>query len=124
MTKPVAVFRLRVIRDPGHTVRLDENSHLVLFPSSRAGISPHGRYQPNGQWRHLEVDARSTGRDWVWLQPYMAAGCRLVTMLVGSRGRVGLITPTPNGHLPVLFGGPFHVQLEEWGFVRWIGQLE
>ena len=35
---------------------------------------------------------------------YMA-GCRLVTMLVGSRGRVGLVTPTPNGHLPALFGG-------------------
>ena len=32
-------------------------------------------------------------------------------MLVGSRGRVGLVTPTPNGHLPALFGGPFHVQL-------------
>jgi hypothetical protein len=41
------------------------------------------------------------------------AGCRLVTMLVWSRGRVGLVTPTPNGHLPALFGGPFHVQ--NWG---------
>ena len=40
---------------------------------------------------------------------YMA-GCRLVTMLVGSRGRVGLVTPTPSGYLPALFGGPFHVQ--------------
>ena len=54
---------------------------------------------------------------------YMA-DCRLVTMLVGSRGRVGLVTPTPNGHLPALFEGPFHVQLEEWIFVRWIGALE
>jgi hypothetical protein len=54
---------------------------------------------------------------------YMA-GCRLATVLVGSRGRVGLVTPTPNGHLPALFGGPFHVQLGEWGFVRWIGPLE
>jgi hypothetical protein len=54
---------------------------------------------------------------------YMA-GYRLVTMLVGSRGRVGLVTPTPNGHLPALFGGPFHVQLGEWVFVRWIGPLE
>ena len=52
------------------------------------------------------------------------AGCRLVAMLVGSRGRVGLVTPTPNGHLPALFGGPFHVQLGEWIFVRWIGPLE
>jgi hypothetical protein len=33
MTKPVAVFRSRVIGDPRHTIRLDENSHLVLFPS-------------------------------------------------------------------------------------------
>ena len=33
MTKPVAVFRSRVIEDSRHTVRLDENSHLVLFPS-------------------------------------------------------------------------------------------
>jgi hypothetical protein len=33
MTKPVAVFRSKVIGDPRHTVRLDENSHLVLFPS-------------------------------------------------------------------------------------------
>jgi hypothetical protein len=54
---------------------------------------------------------------------YMAC-CRLVTMLVGSRGRVGLVTPTPNGHLPALLGGPFHVQLGEWVFVRWTGPLE
>jgi hypothetical protein len=56
---------------------------------------------------------------------YMA-GFRLVTMLVGARarGRVGLVTPTPNGHLPALFGGPFHVQLGEWPFFRWIGPLE
>jgi hypothetical protein len=33
MTKPVAVFRSGVIGDPRHTARLDENSHLVLFPS-------------------------------------------------------------------------------------------
>jgi hypothetical protein len=52
------------------------------------------------------------------------SGCRLVNMLVGPRGRVGLVTPTPNGHLPALFGGPFHVQLGEWVFVRWIGPLE
>ena len=54
------------------------------------------------------------------------AGSWLVTMLVGARarGRVGLVTPTPNGHLPALFGGPFHVQLREWVFVRWIGPLE
>ena len=33
MTKPVAVFRSVVIGDSRYTVRLDENSHLVLFPS-------------------------------------------------------------------------------------------
>jgi hypothetical protein len=33
------------------------------FPLS-AGIPPHGRYQPHGQRRHLEVDA--TGRDRVY----------------------------------------------------------
>jgi hypothetical protein len=33
MTKPVAVFRSEVITDSRHSVRLDENSHLVLFPS-------------------------------------------------------------------------------------------
>jgi hypothetical protein len=41
------------------------------------------------------------------------ASCQLITILVGSRGRVGLVTPTPSGHLPALFGGPFHVQLGE-----------
>jgi hypothetical protein len=44
------------------------------------------------------------------------AGCRLVTVLVGSRGRVGLVTPIPNGHLPALFGGPFHAKPGEWFF--------
>ena len=33
MTKPVAVFRSGVIEDSRHTARLDENGHLVLFPS-------------------------------------------------------------------------------------------
>jgi hypothetical protein len=41
------------------------------------------------------------------------AGCRLVTVLVESRDRVELVTPTPNGHLPTLFGDQFHVQLGE-----------
>jgi hypothetical protein len=31
--KPVAPFCSGVIGDPRHTVKLDENSHLVLFPS-------------------------------------------------------------------------------------------
>jgi hypothetical protein len=116
VTKPVAAFGSGVIGDSRNTVRLDENSHLMLFPLS-ASISPHGRYQPHDQWRHLEVDATPAGIGYM-------AGCRLVTMLVGSRGRVGSVTPTPHGHLPALFGGPFHVQLGEWMFVRWIGPLE
>jgi hypothetical protein len=33
MTKPVAVFRSGAIGDSRHTIRLDENIHLVLFPS-------------------------------------------------------------------------------------------
>jgi hypothetical protein len=33
MTKPVAVVRSVVIEDSRYTVRLDEISHLVLFPS-------------------------------------------------------------------------------------------
>jgi hypothetical protein len=33
MTKPVAAFRSVVIGYPRHTVRFDENSYLVLFPS-------------------------------------------------------------------------------------------
>jgi hypothetical protein len=52
------------------------------------------------------------------------AGWRLVDMLLGSRDLVRLVTPTPNGHLPALFGGPFHVQLGEWVCVRRIGPLE
>jgi hypothetical protein len=55
---------------------------------------------------------------------WLVVGWLSVILLVGSRGRVGLVTPTPNGHLPALFGGPFHVQLGEWIFVRWIGPLE
>jgi hypothetical protein len=113
MTKPVAVFRSAVIEDSRHMSVPPASMKTAIwcyFPLS-AGISPHGRYQPHGQWRHLEVDA--TGRDRAYV-----AGCWLVNMLVGSRRRVELVTPTPNGHLPALFGGPFHVQLGEWGFVR------
>jgi hypothetical protein len=40
MTKPVAVFRSVVIGDSRCAVRLDANSHLVIFPSfSRCIIS-------------------------------------------------------------------------------------
>jgi hypothetical protein len=71
------------------------------FPLS-ASISPHGRYQPHGQWRHLEADA--TGRDRVY--GWLSVGYR-----VSGVSRLGRV-----GHLPALFGGPFHVQLGEWGF--------
>jgi hypothetical protein len=111
MTKPVAVFRSGVIEDSMKT------AIWCYFPLS-AGISPHGRYQPHGQRRHLEVDA--TGRDRVSIYGWLSVGYHVS----GSRGRVGLVTPTPNGHLPALFGGPFHVQLGEWVFVRWVGPLE
>jgi hypothetical protein len=74
------------------------------FPLS-AGRSPHVRYQPHGQWRHPEVDATGRDRVYGWLSVSYH-------VLVGSRGRVGLVTPTPNGHLPAPFGGPFHVR---WG---------
>jgi hypothetical protein len=66
------------------------------------------RYQPHGQWRHLEVDA--TGRDRVY--GWLSVGCHVSGV---SRPGVGLVTPTPNGHLPALFGGPFHVQLATGG---------
>jgi hypothetical protein len=36
------------------------------FPLS-AGISPHGRYQPHGQRRHLEVDVTGRDRVYGWL---------------------------------------------------------
>jgi hypothetical protein len=32
-----------------------------------AGISPHGRYQPHGQWGHLEVDDIGRNRVYGWL---------------------------------------------------------
>jgi hypothetical protein len=46
MTKPVAVFRSVLIGDSRHTVRLDENSHLVLFP-------PFSRYHLMGDISHM-----------------------------------------------------------------------
>jgi hypothetical protein len=41
MTKPIAVFRSGVIGDSIHTVRLYENSDLVLFPSFSRYITYH-----------------------------------------------------------------------------------
>jgi hypothetical protein len=57
MTKLVAAFRSGVIED---------SAIWCYFPLS-AGISPHGRYQPHGQWRHLEVDATGRDRAYGWL---------------------------------------------------------
>jgi hypothetical protein len=39
---------------------------------------------------------------------------------MGSRGR----PPTAIYRLYLEVGGPFHVQLREWVFVRWTGPLE
>jgi hypothetical protein len=54
MTKPVAVFRSRVIEDSRHTVRLDENIHLVLFPSFSRYIT---------SWAIRPLDRPSRGPD-------------------------------------------------------------
>jgi hypothetical protein len=89
MTKPVAVFHLWAIGDLRHTVSIDENSHLVLFPpfSQYITISPHRRYQPHGQWRHLEVDATGRDRAYGWLSVgYHVSG-------VSRPGRVGHSDP-------------------------------
>jgi hypothetical protein len=95
MTKPVAVFRSVVIEDSRHTVRLDESSHLVLFPSFSRYITS---WAISATWP-VEASSKSMLPAGIGHM----AGCRLVTMLVGSPGRVGLVTPTPNGHLPALF---------------------
>jgi hypothetical protein len=76
MTKPVAVFRSRVIGYSMHTVRLDENSH------SGYHLMGDMRHQPHGQWRHLEVDA--TGRD-------RAYGCFAVGYHVSGVSRPGRV---------------------------------
>jgi hypothetical protein len=55
---------------------------------------------PRHTVRHIEADATGRDRVYGWLSVgYHVSG-------LGSRGRVGLVTPTPNGHLPALFGGP------------------
>ena len=48
---------------------------------------PHGRYQPHGQWRHLEVDATGRDRVYGWLSVgYHVSG-------VSRPGRVGHSDP-------------------------------
>jgi hypothetical protein len=87
MTKHVAAFCSRVIGDSRHTVRLDENSHLVLFPSFSRYITSWAIYQPHGQWRHLEVDATGRNRAYGWLSVgYCVSG-------VSRPGRVGHSDP-------------------------------
>ena len=91
MTKPVAVFRSVVIGDSRYTVRLDENSHLVLFPSFSRYITSWAisayQPQPHGQRRHLEVDATGQNRVYGWLSVgYHVSG-------VSRPGRVGHSDP-------------------------------
>jgi hypothetical protein len=67
--------------------------------------------------RHLEVDATGRDRVYGWLSVgYHVSG-------VSRPGRVGHSDPQ-RPSTGSIFGGPFHVQLWEWGFVRWIGPLE
>jgi hypothetical protein len=85
-----AVFALLRVRLRGDIQDVPSGSMKTAiwcyFPLS-AGIPPHGRYQPHGQWRHLEVDA--TGRDRVYgwlLVGYHVSG-------VSRPGRVGHSDP-------------------------------
>jgi hypothetical protein len=55
MTKPVAVFRSGVMGDSRHTVRLDENSHLVLFPSFSRYITSWPISATDGRFRFFFV---------------------------------------------------------------------
>jgi hypothetical protein len=63
MTKPVAVFRSSVMGDSRCTARLDENSHLVLFPSFSRYITS---WAISATW-HPEVDATGWNRAYGWL---------------------------------------------------------
>jgi hypothetical protein len=88
---------------------------LVLFPSFSRYITS---WTISATWpvrRHLEVDA--TGRDRVYgwlLVGYHVSG-------VSRPGRVGHSDPQRPSTGSI--GGPFHVQLGECFFVRWIGPL-
>jgi hypothetical protein len=86
MTKPVAVFRSVV--NEAQDIPSDSMKTAIwcYFPLS-AGISPHGRYQPHGQRRHLEADA--TGRDRVY--SWLSVGYRVSG--VSRPGRVGHSDP-------------------------------
>jgi hypothetical protein len=99
VTNPVAALHSGVIGDPGQTARPDINSHLVLFPSFSRYIT---------SWA-IDISHMASGGTWKPMLPAgigYVAGCRLVAVLVGWGLEVGLVTPTPNGHLPALFGGP------------------
>jgi hypothetical protein len=63
MTKPVASFRSVVIEDSRHAVRLDENSHLVLFPSFSRYITS---WTISATWPVEASRSRATGRDRVY----------------------------------------------------------
>jgi hypothetical protein len=80
-TRPVTVFRSWAIRATRHTVRFDENNHLVLFPSfSRRS------YHLMGDMSHM---AGATGRNlvygWLPVGSHVSGASRL--------GRVGHSDP-------------------------------
>jgi hypothetical protein len=126
MTKPVAVFRSRVIEDSRHTVKLDENGIWCYFHLS-ASISPHhGR-----QWAISATWPVEASRSRCYRLPagmHRVYGWLSVGYHVGgvSRpGRVGHSDPkrpsTGSVWRPI---SRTTSPRGKWGFVRWIGPLE
>jgi hypothetical protein len=125
MTKPVAAFRLGVVRRLKTYIPPDSMKTAIwcYFPLS-AGISPHtswamGDISHIGQWRHLEVDA--TGRDRVY--GWLSVGYRVSG--ASRPGRVGHSDPHPptaiyrlclEAHFTYNWGWG----LGAWVFVRWM----
>jgi hypothetical protein len=120
VAKLVAVFRSVVIRDPRHTVRLDANSHLVLFPS-------FSRYITSclmGDISHM-----ASGGIWKSVLPagigYVAGcRCRLVIMLDNAKwvGHSNPQRPSTGSIWWPISHFAFHVQLGEFlsvGQGRW-----
>jgi hypothetical protein len=81
----------------------------------KAGISTHGRYQPHGQWRHLEVDA--TG--WDWAYGWFSVGYHVSG--VSRPGRAGHSDPQRPSTGSIW--RPISRPTGDWIF-RWIGPLE
>ena len=116
MTKPVASFRSGVIGYSRHTVRLDENSHVVLFPSFSRYITS---WAISATWpveASRSLDATGRDRVYGWLSVgYHVSG-------VSRPGRVGHSDPQRPSTGSIW--RPISRQVGEWGFVRWIGPLE